>query len=539
MKNTSQISWIVFSISVIFTILLWGVILNSEHELDRIKFEFETQSITNSILSKLSNYEHVLTGAKGLFGASNKVEYSEWKQFIEIQQVSKNFKGLQGVGFIQHVSNSEKQDFVSEMKPILPEYHVFPEGERNDYFVVKYLEPEDFRNKRAFGYDVYSEQIRHDAINIAINTFTPTITGKLHLMQETDENTQNGFLFMLPFEFEENSVKKIGLVYAVFRMNDFMEYNLDPKNFHLKSLKIYDGFKSDDTLIFDSNNLYPDIPKGDYFHNTSVISLYNHDWVFEYEGLLHLDNHALVYSYIPIIGMIISFLILYTLLLTSKNSRLSQEILRQEKMSIIGKIGATIAHDIRNPLTSLIGSLEILKMKKHILTEDEKKCYSQIQDSVKRIEYLVSDILDFSQTRDLVKTDSSILKLISKAIEEVKIPSDIKISLPKYDVILRVDEVKITSVLANLLKNSVEAIGDKGTISIGLKDYPREAEIIITDSANALSLDAISKIFEPLYTTKANGTGLGLSSCKNIITQHGGKINVSVNPTTFTITLPK
>lgn len=539
MKNISQIPWIVFSISIMFTMVLWIAILNSEHELDHITFEFETQSITNSILSKLSNYEYVLTGTKGLFGASDKVEYSEWKQFIEIQQIPKNFKGLQGVGFIQQISNYEKQDFVSEMKLIHPEYHVFPEGERTDYFVVKYLEPEDFRNKRALGYDVYSEEIRRDAVNIALDTHTPTITGKLHLVQETDENTQNGFLFFLPFEFKENSVKKSGLVYTVFRMNDFMEYNLDPKSFQLKHLKIYDGQKSDDNLIFDSNDLFPEIPQGDYFHNTSVVSLYNRDWIFEYEGNVHFDNHLLIFSYIPIIGITISFLMLYALLLTSKNSRLSQEIIRQEKMSVIGKIGATIAHDIRNPLTSLLGSLEVLKIKKPILTKDEEKCYSQIQDSVKQIEYLVSDVLDFSQTRDLVKSDSSILKLLHNAINEIKIPSDIKISMPKDDVTLHVDTVKITSVFANLLKNSVEAIGDKGVISVGLKDYPREVEIIVSDSANALSLDDIPKLFEPLYTTKAKGTGLGLASCKNIITQHGGRIKVSVNPTTFTITLPK
>ncbi|PIY90655.1 MAG: hypothetical protein COY74_00250, partial [Nitrosopumilales archaeon CG_4_10_14_0_8_um_filter_34_8] len=95
-------------------------------------------------------------------------------------------------------------------------------------------------------------------------------------------------------------------------------------------------------------------------------------------------------------------------------------------------------------------------------------------------------------------------------------------------------------VFSNLIKNAIDAIGDNpGSIEIKCQENGNCVTIDIIDSGPGIKENNINKIFEPLYTTKQTGTGLGLVSCKNIIEQHGGKLSVKNNPTTFTITLPK
>jgi signal transduction histidine kinase len=101
------------------------------------------------------------------------------------------------------------------------------------------------------------------------------------------------------------------------------------------------------------------------------------------------------------------------------------------------------------------------------------------------------------------------------------------------------DYLKLETVLSNIVINAVQAIGKIGQITISVEDKPDGIVISITDSGPGIPEKHLSKIFEPLFTTKPLGTGLGLASCDAIIKSHGGKISVTNNPTTFTIWLPK
>lgn len=214
--------------------------------------------------------------------------------------------------------------------------------------------------------------------------------------------------------------------------------------------------------------------------------------------------------------------------------------LNLEKYSVIGQIGANIAHDLRNPLTAIKGSFELLKMNdKNVDEEFKEKQYKKIDDSINKIEYLTRDILDFSKIQDLKKEKFSFLEIIQKSIDELFVPKQIKIKLPENDCKINADKIKLQSVVSNLLKNSIDELDNNGIIRIGLQENPNNVIFSLTDSGNRLSKKETLKIFEPLYTTKQTGTGLGLSICKQIIERHGGTIDVNINPTTFIISLPK
>lgn len=216
------------------------------------------------------------------------------------------------------------------------------------------------------------------------------------------------------------------------------------------------------------------------------------------------------------------------------------EKLRLEKFATIGKIGSSIAHDLRNPLTVIKGSIEILKMRKNDMDESfEKTQYKKIYDSINKITYFTNDILDYVRTAELNKEAFNFSEIIQNSLHDITIPNHIEIKLPTHDCKINADKIKLGTVITNLIKNSIDELDKNGTITMNLKETSNHVIFSITDTGNKLLEKDLSKIFEPLYTTKQMGTGLGLASCKRIVELHGGKIAASINPTTFTISLPK
>jgi len=231
------------------------------------------------------------------------------------------------------------------------------------------------------------------------------------------------------------------------------------------------------------------------------------------------------------------FLILVIFRILNKES---EEKIKLEKFATIGQLGASIAHDLRNPLTVIKGSFDIFKLKKDPpLNEKEEKLFEKISTSIDQIEYRTKDILDFTKYSELHLEETGLLKIITNSLDEVNVPDGIKIKIPINDAKIKVDKVKFQSVISNLIKNSIDAIEGNGNISIELKDEDRNVLLSVTDSGSGIHSKQMNDVFEPLYTTKTMGTGLGLSSCKKIIEQHGGNISVSINPTKFLIKLPK
>ncbi|EIJ65183.1 ATPase/histidine kinase/DNA gyrase B/HSP90 domain protein [Candidatus Nitrosopumilus salaria BD31] len=220
-------------------------------------------------------------------------------------------------------------------------------------------------------------------------------------------------------------------------------------------------------------------------------------------------------------------------------NRDAEEKIQLERFAIIGKIGATIIHDLRNSLTVIKGSIDILKLQKNN-TEDKfkEKQFQKIDDSIRKIKYLTSDILDYTRITKLNKEEFIFSEIVQKSLDEVDVPNQIIITLPLNDYKINADKIKLQTVISNLIKNSIDAIGDKGTIIMDLKKNINFFIFSITDSGNS-SLMNTSKIFTPLYTTKQEGTGLGLASCKRIMKEHGGEITVSTNPTKFTLFIPR
>jgi signal transduction histidine kinase len=211
-------------------------------------------------------------------------------------------------------------------------------------------------------------------------------------------------------------------------------------------------------------------------------------------------------------------------------------ILKQEKLSSIGELASRLAHDIRNPLTIIKVSLDIMKAKDN-LTEEELKKFQRVDEAMYRITHQIDNVLDFVKGRPLKISKHSLQDILKSVI--LDLTESKKVQITNEDMEINCDFELMKVVLINLVVNAMQATGNEGKIKITSEKTDDKIIIQVEDNGPGIPQDKLVKIFEPLYTTKQEGTGLGLASCKSIIEQHGGKISVNNNPTRFIIKLQK
>jgi len=212
--------------------------------------------------------------------------------------------------------------------------------------------------------------------------------------------------------------------------------------------------------------------------------------------------------------------------------------IKHEKLSSIGLLASRLAHDIRNPLSVIKMSVDLL-MKTSKLDEDQQKRINLIYDSISRINHQITYVLDFIKTNPLKIQENSLLEIIDSSINRINVPSDVKIEKPTTEIKVNCDFELLGIVFINLLTNAIDAMNEIGTIKIHVVDQVDKVMIEVENDGDAIPDDILSKIFEPLLTTKQTGTGLGLTSCQSIVHQHNGTIHAYNNPTRFVIKLPK
>jgi len=223
--------------------------------------------------------------------------------------------------------------------------------------------------------------------------------------------------------------------------------------------------------------------------------------------------------------------------LSQKINQLNKTNALLERMSVIGELTSRLVHDLKNPLSIINMTTQMMKME----TSDEKGLnrIEKIDESYNSIMRQIQDTLDYIKEGKFTFREISLSGVISKAIKMTEIPDKVKLNQELKEITISADNLKLQVVFSNLLRNAVEAMEGKGEISIRVVDMKDKVKIEFEDSGSGIPPKALDKIFDPLFTTKSTGTGLGLVSCKKIIEQHNGEIKIKNNPTTFTIILPK
>ncbi|MFB5633117.1 MAG: nitrogen regulation protein NR(II) [Nitrosopumilus sp.] len=225
--------------------------------------------------------------------------------------------------------------------------------------------------------------------------------------------------------------------------------------------------------------------------------------------------------------------------LLSQVEKKSEELVKSERLATIGTMASRVAHDLKNPLTIIHTYADMLtpEILAKLDPQDREKWF-RLQTSVLDMNRIIEDVLDFARTSEIKKKKTSFLSILRLAMNHVKTSYGIIINLPDSDFSVKCDARKMEGVMSNLLNNAVQAVDGQGEVDVELSSDSNNITIKVKDSGPGIPENDLEKIFEPMYTTKTTGTGLGLVICKSIVEQHGGTISVSNKPTTFTVTLP-
>jgi signal transduction histidine kinase len=230
----------------------------------------------------------------------------------------------------------------------------------------------------------------------------------------------------------------------------------------------------------------------------------------------------------------------------TKRKKAEQNLLRAEKLSMTGKIARTIAHEVRNPLTNLRLALDQLRDEIPEEVEDADLYMNIIERNADRIGNLISDLLNSSKPKVLVKKSQSLELQLDNTLKLVKDRIKLKgITLNKeYAGLpdLMIDEEQIRVAFLNLFVNAIEAMKqDQGRLNVRTTRQEDYIMIEVEDNGIGISEEDLKKLFEPFYTSKKEGTGLGLTAVQNILHAHGAEIEVSSVPgkgTNFQIHFP-
>lgn len=253
-------AWLILAISLGVTLALWQYLDRHVTERARDRFTHLAGATRDLLVSRMQAHEQVLRGAAALFAASDHVSRAEWKAYVAALDLEEALPGVLGAGFTEIVPAGRLEAHVAAVRAEgFPDYRIHPEGVRDPYSGVVYLEPFDDRNRRAFGYDMYAEPVRREAMERARDSGRPALTAKLVLVQEYGSDVQPGFLIYLPIyqraaepaTIDERRATLRGFVYSPFRAHDTMEriFAGGPRGI---DIELFDSEVADAALLFAS-----------------------------------------------------------------------------------------------------------------------------------------------------------------------------------------------------------------------------------------------------------------------------------------------
>jgi len=240
-----------------------------------------------------------------------------------------------------------------------------------------------------------------------------------------------------------------------------------------------------------------------------------------------------------VIGRVINFQDLTEL------RRLELHAQRAERLATVGQLAAGVAHEIRNPLASISGSIELLRASPQT-SEDDRTLMAIVNREIGRLNVLIGDLLDYANPRPSQPADFDLGSLVEETVRvaraepaftDVELACEVDHPLP-----IHADPAKLRQVVWNLVRNASDAAAGGGKhVRVEARRHDDVVNITVADDGPGIAKELVARIFDPFVTTKQKGTGLGLATCHAVVAEHGGRIDVETNPGTGTrmiVTLP-
>ncbi|MCK9279970.1 MAG: CHASE domain-containing protein [Melioribacteraceae bacterium] len=567
----------------IITYFIWNISnIRANNDL-RLYFEFRAREVNILIQQRLDSYKQILRDVRGLFVASDNVDRTEFSAFYNSLQLEEFYPGIQGIGFSLIIPSDQKKEHIDSMhKEGFPEYRLLPDGIRETYTSIIYLEPFNDRNLRAYGFDMFSEPIRRKAMEVARDSNEVAISGKVILVQEIGKEVQAGFLLYLPVY--KNGVSNItlierrknilGWVYSPFRMRNFIE-GLFGEDAADLDVEIYDGkIVSAETKMFDSQSSSTEFNPP--LKTSRIMNLNENEWAIVVKStpkfMSRIDNTST--RVIIIVGISISILLAIITWLIEKR-KMFDKIVDAERIrhaimientnkeltrinTVKDKFFSIIAHDLKSPFQGFLSISDQMADESIEFSRVEFFEYSKLLNISARAYYkLLENLLEWAQVQkgsiNYMPKDLDLTRIVSECIASIRsgaIYKGIAITNELQEKIrVNADEKMIGTVIRNLLSNAVKFTNHGGKINISSRETDNNMVVVsVSDNGMGMPFELINKLFKmeekvgSIGTDGEPSTGLGLLLCKEFVEIHGGEIWVesAVNEgSTFSFTVSK
>ncbi len=219
---------------------------------------------------------------------------------------------------------------------------------------------------------------------------------------------------------------------------------------------------------------------------------------------------------------------------TAELREAQNELIRKDRMATLGQLTAVVSHELRNPLGTIRTSMFTLFNRVNIKDESIKHIFDRIDRNIVRCDSIITELLDFSRIRALQHQKTSLGNWIKLVLEDLDISKDISVVLNIDDSLeVDIDRDLFRRVMINVIENAEQAVnshdGNKNII-VECRVNNNRTEVIITDTGPGMEKDVLPRIFEPMFSTRAYGIGLGLPIVRQIMLQHGGNVDIESEP---------
>lgn len=531
-------------------------------------FEGRIQGVKEAINVRMVDYIQILKGCQGLFYGSDTITARDWKVYIENLNISSIYPGIQGIGYAAYIPAASKTAFEQEIENSgFPDFKIRSSFKNTYLAPIIYIEPFSGRNLRAFGYDMYDDQARRQAMDRALLSGQATMTSIVTLIQETTNEVQPGILLYMPIyknPIEQNNKLErkrniVGFVYYPFRAYDLLETITQRyKDVHIE---IYDGpTVQPANLLFDSDSLKRTAGSGitttnSEFSQRIETQVAGRTWsIFinssDQFGSSIEKTQPLLILVFGIILSILFYSMIYSII--NRNTEMSLELkltkdLDSKKDEFIG----IASHELKTPLTSIKAYMQLLE--RADLKEKERNYVKKANSNINKLNNLIGDLLDVSKVQSgqlrLNIAPFQLVKMISESVENVQHMYNthrLVVDNEIPEVTLNGDILRLEQALNNLLLNAIKYSPGADSVHIRVFLVGNQVRIEVCDQGIGISKANQERIFDRYYRAKElspvlSGLGMGLFIAYEIVKRHNGTIEVeseSDKGSSFSIVLP-
>ena len=526
------------------------MISNAERQQLKSDLNRMVETALDSIIRTSNQYDLLLTSSKAIFLLNPEITAQEWKEYLKSMQIGSRYDAINGLSLIRLVQKKDLEKFKEEMKRKgQPNFEVKTINSQyaeqfDDYLLIAYLEPEE-HNEAAIGLDVGSDKNRRETAWKAKRLNETISTDPIYLVQ--DRLHRIGFTLVQPIITKKGEFK--GWVGAPVISTVFFSKALKP---FAQVLRTKIKVKDQVIHVEDPDNTEDPFKQSEYTIQKTV-TLYGQPHVFEFypRAPFFIRNTGTAVALALLMNLFMLFIVSFLLeqvtfgqkaeaLVNERTKELEvskMQLIHSSKMASLGEMASGMAHEINNPLTIILGKIQVITLMLEDLEINHPTIFDEIhkiKTTTDRIGKIVKGLRTFSRGSyndpfEFVPLERVVMETLDLCAEKFRATGvELKIEdIPPVSIICRPSQ--ISQVLLNLFNNAYDAIENTEEKWIKLSfELIKNNRILImvTDSGHGIPSEVAERIMEPFFTTKdvRRGTGLGLSIAKGIIEAHGGNI---------------